>query len=233
MAKTLHEFSATPAYKALLRHSVDETRPSRESFLESQQDIHEQQARTSRNAILLRAVYAASIFTSVAALIAVILGGLILLFINAKSSDKTWSTNSCGKTETEAIALNCTFDQLTWSWYPPNCPHYANNEFLEAGNWTYYMDGLGNEVATGVNWTKAMNNEVELYTEEREHATHCIYMFLSVAQLVRDKTPSTQKIRDYGHMKHCADMILEILRKDDDWYKITTGVPPVNYQQSC
>ena len=44
------------------------------------------------------------------------------------------STLLCGNSSAEALSLACIWDQLTWAWLPPNCPHYANDEFVRAGN---------------------------------------------------------------------------------------------------
>ncbi|KXX73735.1 hypothetical protein MMYC01_208496 [Madurella mycetomatis] len=139
----------------------------------------------------------------------------------------------CGNSATEARALGCTFDQLTWSWYPPSCPHYANDEFVKAEDWKFYLDKYGQEEATSEDWERAMNNELQLYGERREHITHCVYLMLSVAQVVRDGTPHPKKLVEYGHLAHCATLMLRSLRKDKYWKSMDTLVPFVDYSVTC
>lgn len=139
----------------------------------------------------------------------------------------------CGNSSDEAAALGCTWDQLTWSWYPPTCPHYANQEFLAAERWKFYTDPLGKNEAVGESWVNALDNKQDLWGERREHRTHCVYMFLSLGQIIRDKTPFPPKLVEYEHLKHCADLILEALKKDKEWTSIDTKVGKASYDQHC
>ena len=91
---------------------------------------------------------------------------------------------ACGNTSSEALSNGCTFDQLLWAWLPPSCPHYANDEFVAAEDWVFYVDPYTKEKTTPETWEKAMNNEIGLWGEMREHLTHCVYMLLSVGQVV-------------------------------------------------
>jgi len=139
----------------------------------------------------------------------------------------------CGKSSAEAISLGCTFDQMTWSWYPPHCPHYANDEFIAVEDWRFYENWNSTEAVTGEKWTQALDNELDLWGERREHLTHCVYMFLSVGQILRDETAYSTKLSEYEHLAHCSEVVLESMRKDPDWYKIETFVGKVSYGQSC
>jgi hypothetical protein len=139
----------------------------------------------------------------------------------------------CGNSSAEAISLGCTWDQLTWSWLPPDCPHYANEEFLQAEDWKFYTDPLGKQEAVGETWRNAMDNLVDLWGERREHLTHCVYLFLSLGQVIRDSTPHHQRLTGYEHVHHCSKIILEALRKGEDWHKMETFTGMVSYEESC
>jgi hypothetical protein len=139
----------------------------------------------------------------------------------------------CGNSSSEAKALGCTFDQLTWSWYPSSCPHYANDEFINAEKWTFYLDKYGHQQPSDKDWERVMDNKLRLYGERREHITHCVYLMLSVGQIMRDGTPYAKKLLDYEHLAHCAELMLSTLRKDKHWHSMDTLVPFVDYDVTC
>ncbi len=184
--------------------------------------------------------------SNVAFLIVSICGIVILatlsiygFFYMAKNETRSHETQNhdnvrlCGNSSAEALSLRCSFDQLTWSWYPPQCPHYANDDFLGAEQWQYYNDLRSKEPLVGENWTKALDNQLPLWGERREHLTHCVYLFLSVGQVLRDGTRYSTKLGEYEHLNHCSKVVLESMRKDPDWHKIETFVGKVSYEQTC
>ena len=151
-------------------------------------------------------------------------------------SQKTPITGPCGNSSAEAHALGCTFDQLMWAWYPPHCPHYANDEYLHAEPeqpWRFYTDPYKKTLASGEDWVSALDNKVPVWGERREHLTHCVYMYLSLGQIIRDGTRYTPRQVDYEHLEHCASLLLESLRNDTDWNQIQTKAPHVFYDQDC
>ena len=152
---------------------------------------------------------------------------------DSDNSEGSPVTGLCGNSSAEARALGCTFDQLTWSWYPPSCPHYANDEFVQAEEWKFYMDKYGRQEASKEDWERAMNNELQLHGERREHITHCVYLMLSVGQVLRDGTPYAKKLVNYEHLDHCAKMMLKSLRKDKYWKSMDTLVPFVDFTVTC
>jgi hypothetical protein len=115
---------------------------------------------------------------------------------------------------------------------PPHCPHYANDEFLAAENWKYYMSQQGGNSVSVDGFLQAIDDGKQLWTERREHVTHCVYMLLSVAQIMRDKTPYIPRLANYDHLNHCAKLILSDLRQTPNWTSIETVVPPIHYE-SC
>lgn len=141
----------------------------------------------------------------------------------------------CGNSSEEARRLGCRFDQLTWSWLPPNCPSYANDEFMASAEkpWVFYEDVEATKVVGNDAWQEVLDGELGVFGERREHVTHCVFMFLSLAQIVRDKTPYHEKYADYEHSKHCAQMLLDIVKKSEDWDDLNTYSGTVFFDQSC
>jgi len=155
-----------------------------------------------------------------------------------RNSDNIREKHTCGNSSVEALALGCEFDQLTWAWYPAGCPHYANDEFVNAEPerpWKYY-DSLhhGNALySTDENWFDVLDSGIQLWGERREHLTHCVFLFLSVGQILRDGTPYTSKLGDYEHLDHCRYILLDALRLDEHWMYIETAVPGASFVETC
>ncbi|KAJ9605618.1 hypothetical protein H2200_010275 [Cladophialophora chaetospira] len=148
----------------------------------------------------------------------------------SKSNDRP---HLCGNSSSEARALGCTFNQLTWVWLPPNCPMYANDQFLEAEDWVYWEDleqtkAVGDDV-----WAEVLDGERMIFSEMREHATHCVYYFLSLSQVIRDGTPYYDKMVNYEHYEHCANMLLGLLRQLPKWHELNTLAGTVSFDQYC
>ncbi|KAB8072074.1 hypothetical protein BDV29DRAFT_192820 [Aspergillus leporis] len=155
---------------------------------------------------------------------------------NVKSSISDLNTNTCGNSTAEALARGCKFDQLMWAWYPAHCPHYANDLYLNAEPerpWQFYINPYTRQVASEQDWLHAMDNKVRIYGERREHLTHCVFMFLSLGQIIRDGTKYTPRQVEYPHLTHCAEFLLEALRNDTHWYDVQTQAPHVLYNQDC
>lgn len=148
----------------------------------------------------------------------------------SKSNDRP---HLCGSSAAEARALGCRFNQLTWAWLPPNCPMYANSQFQEAEEWIYWED-LDQTKAVGEDvWEEVLDGDRLIFSELREHATHCVYYFLSVSQAIRDGTPYYDKMVEYEHHQHCADMLLGLLRKLPEWHELNTLAGTVSFDQYC
>ncbi|KAL8895272.1 MAG: hypothetical protein Q9207_008234 [Kuettlingeria erythrocarpa] len=154
----------------------------------------------------------------------------------------------CGTSSAEAIALNCTFDQLMWAWYPLHCPHYANDAFAAAAlddgaPWRFYLDPKKQVPADGENWRRVLDNEVDgVYGERREHLSHCVYMFLGVGMVLKERDEggegrATARAVDYEHLVHCAGVLMEGLRHGAEtergWWDVQTKAPRVFYDQDC
>lgn len=139
----------------------------------------------------------------------------------------------CGNSSAEALEAGCTFNQLLWAWLPPDCPDYANQEFIKAGDWRYYTDTHGTQRATGEAWTAAMNNEIKLYGEKGEHLSHCVFMFWSLGKIVHEGTSYPPRLVSNEHLDHCVEYLLDELRRGDGWQKMENSVGRVSYEEYC
>lgn len=139
----------------------------------------------------------------------------------------------CGNTAVEARLLGCEFDQLTWAWLSPSCPRYASQEFVNADDFQYYSDPSNRVIVSAEDWERALDNGVPLYTERREHLSHCVYTFLSLAQIVRDGTQTHPKLSSYEHIEHCAKMVMESMKRDKDWNTVDADMGDVSYDEGC
>jgi hypothetical protein len=177
------------------------------------------------------------LLTSIFAVVLLLALSIYNIYFSRSEVPKNANTHLCGNSTVEALALGCTFDQLMWSWYPPGCPHYANDEFMNAepeNPWVYYVDPVKKIPLPEENWTKALDGEIPLWGEKREHSTHCVYMFLSLAQILQDRNARyVPRLVDYVHLEHCAGLILGELRKDPHRFEPGTVVPKVYFDQTC
>jgi hypothetical protein len=110
---------------------------------------------------------------------------------------------------------------------------YANDKFLGAEEWVYWEDleqtkPVGEDV-----WAEVLDGERMIFSELREHATHCVYYFLSVSQVIRDGTGYYDKMVNYEHHEHCANMLLGLLRQLPDWHQLNTLAGTVSFDQYC
>jgi hypothetical protein len=187
------------------------------------------------------------------AVVAAIIGLAIFIVINSRDHhmrDKTdyiiethvsstSKTNNkphpCGNSSAQARELGCSFNQLTWTWLPPNCPSYANDLFMstEERPWVYWEDLGQTRVVEGDVWEQVLNGELRIFGERREHVTHCIFLLLTYAQIIRDGTPYFEKLAQYEHAKHCTDILLEIVRKEPGWNDVQTFAGTVSFDQYC
>lgn len=140
----------------------------------------------------------------------------------------------CGNSSAEALALGCTFDHLTWAWYPAYCPHYTNDLFRAAeGGFSYYETLGSKEALDEESFYRVLDTKGGVWVEKREHLTHCVYLLLAQAQIIRDRTRYVPKLVEYEHLEHCANFLMESLRKDDEWRLRNTLSPRMHYDQDC
>ena len=162
--------------------------------------------------------------------------GLLIARGASYKSPASTTQPSCGNSSVEALERNCSFDLLTWAWLPPQCPHYTNDLFLAAESaepWRYYEKLSSKQPIVKDKLFEAVDRLGGVWTEKREHLTHCVFMLLAQAQIRQDGTPYTRLIVEYSHLEHCANFLLESLRRDDEWYHVNTFSHGFHYDQTC
>jgi hypothetical protein len=138
------------------------------------------------------------------------------IFTNPPSTpfifDKFYSINSsrmtgCGNTINEAIALNCSFDELSDLWLPQKCSRKYADEYSRTNNggpFLYWVDPKGSQIVTD---RSQYAGGAVYYSTTRDHLRHCeynLYRFadsLMTGELVGHSGP-------FGpHMHHCAQIL--------------------------
>lgn len=139
----------------------------------------------------------------------------------------------CGNSTSEALSRGCSFDYMMWSWYPPHCPHYTDNLFRAAESFPYYKTLQDTEPIESRDLFTVIENQGSVWAVKGEHLTHCVYMLLAQGQIIRDGTGFAPILVEYEHLEHCAEFLLESVRKDDEWLHKNALTPRPRYNQLC
>lgn len=79
-----------------------------------------------------------------------------------------------------------------------------------------YFSGLKDSIVIGdENGAEAINNEIPLYTEWREHVSHQVYNFSSLAQVIRDSMKMHPSLNSHEHIRFSVEVPIESLRRDE------------------
>lgn len=80
----------------------------------------------------------------------------------------------CGSTPSEARALGCQFDVMSFAWTPPACFDAALSAHVQAttGPWIFYLD---HNATQPIPSHDRLTNEMVVWTEHSYHASHCNY----------------------------------------------------------
>jgi hypothetical protein len=130
---------------------------------------------------------------------------------------KTNFKQSCGNSSGEAEALGCSFDPLTFSWLPKDCPRDLTEEFIEfsgSSPWQYWMDQEGTQPILSYDDI----SKVDWYwTKNSEHSAHCAFMLLRFHRVLARGETADILTMNYGHAHHCL-MLLLTYAKSSQWY---------------
>lgn len=148
-----------------------------------------------------------------------------------KSLDREHLT--CGTNLDDAIKRGCTWDALTQSWLPKECPRAGEAEFLAAGDhidqrdsWVFYGDKDGSTRVDRSILLPQNNSDSQTrqqwWATEGEHVSHCIYLFQRLAFAVHSGSRMDQKTGNYNHTIHCISRLFAAARKSPIWDTITT-----------
>jgi hypothetical protein len=138
----------------------------------------------------------------------------------------------CGSSPSSALAADCIFDPLSFSWLPQSCADLElTSQFLGLKNWTWWVDQeRKDEVGVG----EVMKGEYKaLFVTREYHMLHCTYMWrkmhrgMMLAQSVKGNRVEGSEngnsraggqskgrgiidtyIGSYAHTAHCEMMLL-------------------------
>jgi hypothetical protein len=178
----------------------------------SQRNSWEHGHSTKRTAVVTIAAITTTILFSICG---------VLLWYAHPPHDKL--QQPCGNTSAEAYGLGCSFDQLMWAWFPPYCPHYANEDYLSVMPWSWYTDAHLKTRIQPAQWSQVLDNNITVYGEEQEHNTHCLHMLFR----------AVPKHTDMEHLEHCVHALEAVILRDDMRFKITTKAGRVSFDQDC
>jgi hypothetical protein len=120
-----------------------------------------------------------------------------------------------------------------WAWFPPYCPHYANEDYLSLVPWSWYTDPhLKTRIQPG-QWSQVLDNNITVYGEEQEHNTHCLHMLFTTAMIAKDGGRAVPKHTDMEHLEHCVHALEAVILRDSTRLNITTNAGPVSFDQDC
>jgi hypothetical protein len=156
--------------------------------------------------------------------------GLLAIFL-IRSHERTYEHATanlhCGtsNTTTEARALGCEFDILSYSWTPKQC--FDKDTALEFSDWLhnpdrqmngfpFFYDVAGKDHISGED-ELAKSFGSMIYTTQEEHLGHCTFMMRRLYRVAESNGRIRLNSR-YGtleHTKHCSEEILLSFRRPD------------------
>lgn len=141
---------------------------------------------------------------------------------------KAWFSGPCGPHSSSATIVNCTFDLLSFSWFPD---HYLSEadlegerEFLALEEWKYKLED-GKEVADIREFSNSRRpyaqdekmGDVEpryVYTSGRWHYVHCAFMFERLQRRLSRGEAVDSYMASSGHGQHCKHVAV---KAQEEW----------------
>lgn len=140
---------------------------------------------------------------------------------------------SCGKTLDEAMKGGCTWDELTNSWLPAECPRAAEAEYMAswgnqggAESWIVYADKNGTipvdrSQMVFQNRTDLFTGHSVWWTTAGQHAAHCAYMLQRFAMVTSAGGRLDFMTANINHTIHCIHNMFEMAKNSPNWDMIT------------
>ncbi|KAI1172138.1 hypothetical protein F4777DRAFT_563010 [Nemania sp. FL0916] len=133
---------------------------------------------------------------------------------------------TCGKTVAEAKEAGCSFDRLTKSWLPAECPRNYEEEYVQfpltlnmtnLTSWHYWDDADHGKEITDEEMalfaeTRPLHNMSWLSTA-RMHLAHCAFTLMRRADAEEAGKRMDATAEHLPHMKHCLQMLLDAAMK--------------------
>jgi hypothetical protein len=114
----------------------------------------------------------------------------------------------CGNSTSEARALGCRFDPMSFNWLPPDCyDEELITEFLAVDKWVWYKD---NSTATAMPFSEVQSGEYpRLWVTRKFHLYHCTYQWRKFHRAILMGKPVDDYVGKYDHTAHCEGVLTE------------------------
>lgn len=114
----------------------------------------------------------------------------------------------CGTSPTEARALGCEFDVMSFSWLPSRCyDGELVDDFLGARAWQWFADEDKHHI---VELEQVRTGSYDsLYVTMEYHLYHCQYMWTKMHRAILAGRPLDGYIANLMHTTHCGEMLLD------------------------
>jgi hypothetical protein len=147
---------------------------------------------------------------------------------------KAWFSGPCGQYSSSDTVANCTFDLLSFSWFPDQYLSEddleGEREFLALENWKYELED-GKEVAdirafANIRSHYANKEEMEytepryVYTSGRWHHVHCAFMFERLQRRLSRGEAVDSYMASSGHGQHCKHIVV---KAQEEWEREQRG----------
>ncbi|TDZ39615.1 hypothetical protein C8035_v005416 [Colletotrichum spinosum] len=112
-------------------------------------------------------------------------------------------TKRCGATASEAKALGCHFDPVSFAWLPEECLDRELAEEFRGLNWTLYADVRGTVVKSEEEFSADAS---DTFLTNENHVLHCVYSWKRLHRSIQAKKPLHTGL-SYDHTKHCGTIL--------------------------
>jgi len=129
----------------------------------------------------------------------------------------------CGNTVEESRSLGCKYDILSNHYVPTQCMDEASvNIYQQDESWYGYYDRERTQL---INSTEEMGEAKVYYTNMRDHIVHCAALWKKqFTAFYEDRKHMDSLILDAQHTFHCADFLVAMTDKGEDFRQIPIDV---------
>ena len=120
---------------------------------------------------------------------------------------------TCGNSSAEALALGCTFDRLTLTWMPTQCPRDETDKFIERlgpTGWQFYHDKEHTVEIESVDALSKLGDE-QFHTTVHLHSYHCMFIFTRFYDVMKRGGRVDALSASSGHWSHCLELVLRLI----------------------